>query len=287
MAPSGKKEARSPRFSVSKFFSGKNLLKSTIGVGSTVWLRDDSVCYAKAEVTEVNGPALRCVLPGDKQPIDVPLADAYPWDQRDEAEADLVQMGNVDTPNILNTLQAHHKKGAVYTNVGSQGILISINPYEWIDIYGVKLMREYYEGFSTSHLSPHVFAMASDAYKALCCDGTSQCIVTSGESGSGKTENSKQVFRFLAEVAGSQTGAAGGGVPMQDLLIKSSPLLEAFGNSKAPAATRPRPASPQPPLRPPAPPPHPPTRSRPRLAPGTRPPGARCATSLGAGPLSS
>ena len=65
-------------------------------------------------------------------------------------------------------------------------------------------MREHYEAFGTKELQPHVYAIASDAYKALCVDGKSQSIVTSGESGSGKTENAKQIFRFLAEIAGSQ-----------------------------------------------------------------------------------
>ena len=52
-------------------------------------------------------------------------------------------------------------------------------------------MRDHYESFGTKELAPHVFALASDAYKALCVHGQSQCLVTSGESGSGKTENSK------------------------------------------------------------------------------------------------
>ena len=55
---------------------------------------------------------------------------------------------------------------------------------------------------------------------ALCASGKSQTLVTSGESGSGKTENSKQVFRFLAEIAGAQgptDGAGPGDVSLQEL----------------------------------------------------------------------
>ena len=149
-----------------------------------------------------------------------------------------MQMAHVDTPNILNTLRARHAEGAVYTAVGQLGILISVNPYRWMDIYGIELMREHYENFGTKELAPHVFALAADAYKALCIHGRSQCLVTSGESGSGKTENSKQVFRFLAEIAGVQRTPGGGagdgsaGVSMQELLIHSNPVLEAFGNAK-------------------------------------------------------
>ena len=53
----------------------------------------------------------------------------------------------------------------------------------------------------SSELAPHVYAIASDAYKALR-KGQSQSILTSGESGAGKTENTKIIFRFLAHVAG-------------------------------------------------------------------------------------
>ena len=140
-------------------------------------------------------------------------------------------MANVDQPNILNTLRARHRAGLnPYTSVG--GIIISVNPFRWLDIYSTATMREHYEAFGTKELPPHVFAIAADAYKALCVHGASQTIVTSGESGAGKTENSKQVFRFLAEIAGVQTSDGAGGVSMQDLLIHSNPVLEAFGNAK-------------------------------------------------------
>ena len=93
-------------------------------------------------------------------------------------------------------------------------------------------MREYHEVFGTKSLPPHVFALASDAYKAMCTNRTSQTIITSGESGSGKTENSKQVFRFLAEIAGVHSAGSSGTVTMQELLVHANPVLEAFGNAK-------------------------------------------------------
>ena len=140
-------------------------------------------------------------------------------------------MVHVDTANILNTLRSRHKSGAVYTSVGN--IVVSVNPYRWIDIYSKAIIREHFEAFGTKDLMPHVFTLASDAYKALCTSGQSQTIITSGESGAGKTENAKQVFRFLAEVAGVQSaGGDGHRVGMDELLIHANPVLEAFGNAK-------------------------------------------------------
>ena len=69
--------------------------------------------------------------------------------------------------------------------------MCALRSYKWMDIYTPELMREHYESFGTKELAPHIFALAADAYKALCVHGKSQCLVTSGESGSGKTENSK------------------------------------------------------------------------------------------------
>ena len=158
--------------------------------------------------------------------------DFHPFDEKDVEESDLVQMLFIDTPNILNTLRHRHGESAVYTNVGAKDILISVNPYKWLDIYTQELMMEHYEAFGTKDLQPHVYSIAADAYKTLCVHGSSQSIITSGESGSGKTENAKQIFRFLAEIAGSQSVVAEGEISMQQLLIHSNPLLEAYGNAK-------------------------------------------------------
>ena len=171
------------------------------------------------------------------------VKEYYPYDTRDEECEDLVQMVNVDPPNMLNTLRKRHELGiSPYSNVGQESIVISLNPYRWFDIYKPELMLEYYHLSAEKELGPHVFAIAAQAYRALCVTQASQSIVTSGESGSGKTENTKQVFRFLAEIAGKQAG--GGGVEasidvddvshvgMEQILLHSNPVLESFGNAK-------------------------------------------------------
>ena len=145
--------------------------------GDRVWLPDEEVCYTSGTVSEVRGDG--SVVASDTNGRSVTLSgNVYRHDPMDEREEDLVQMLNVDTPNILNTLRARHAEGAVYTGVGSIGIVISVNPYRWIDIYGSDVMRDHYESFGTKELPPHVFSLASDAYKALCVHGRSRCIVT-------------------------------------------------------------------------------------------------------------
>ena len=95
--------------------------------------------------------------PGDV----VPMADVAPLDAADAEESDLVQMANIDTPNILHTLRVRHGEGAPYTNVGLKGILISVNPYRWIEgLYDASLMHEHHEAFESKDKLPP-FALIS------------------------------------------------------------------------------------------------------------------------------
>jgi myosin-5 len=60
-----------------------------------------------------------------------------------------------------------------------------------------------------------------------------QCILISGESGAGKSESTKIVLRYLTTVGNSTGGTAG--IPdgsVLDKVLRSNPILEAFGNAK-------------------------------------------------------
>ena len=87
-------------------------------------------------------------------------------------------------------------------------------------------MLKYRDSRSTD-LPPHIFQMAAEAYSELREHGKNQSIISSGESGAGKTENTKQVFFFLAQVAATDAVAE-----IRNQLIASNYVLEAFGNAK-------------------------------------------------------
>ncbi|XP_039117225.1 myosin-17-like isoform X2 [Dioscorea cayenensis subsp. rotundata] len=90
-------------------------------------------------------------------------------------------------------------------------------------------MMEQYKGAGFGELSPHVFAVADVAYRAMINEGKSNSILVSGESGAGKTETTKMLMRYLAYLGG-RSGIEGRTVEQQ--VLESNPVLEAFGNAK-------------------------------------------------------
>ena len=97
-----------------------------------------------------------------------------------------------------------------------------------------------YKGKSIGVLPPHLYAMADRAFRSMKVDGYSQSIVISGESGSGKTESSKIVMKYLAmcgeppkKAAGSEERRASAQLSsLAEKVLNCNPLLEAFGNAK-------------------------------------------------------
>ena len=78
-------------------------------------------------------------------------------------------------------------------------------------------------------VEPSVYAMGEAAYKWVKRHRTPAALVMSGESGAGKTEETKLCLQYLASVAG---GSSEGQVGKEQLLLQSSPILESFGNAK-------------------------------------------------------
>lgn len=99
--------------------------------GQSVFVPDEEQCYALAKVSAVQGATVTATK---KSGESVSTKDAVHFDPYDEEQGDLVQMTNVDPANMLNTLRARHKAGHAYTNAGQRGIVISVNPYKWVDI---------------------------------------------------------------------------------------------------------------------------------------------------------
>ncbi|XP_072534758.1 myosin VIa isoform X2 [Salminus brasiliensis] len=124
---------------------------------------------------------------------------------------------------LLNNIRVRYSKDKIYTYVAN--ILIAVNPYDDIPkLYSSDTIKQY-RGRSLGTLPPHVYAIADKAYRDMKVLKMSQSIIVSGESGAGKTENTKFVLRYL-------TTSYGTGQDIDERIVEANPLLEAFGNAK-------------------------------------------------------
>ncbi|XP_041980868.1 unconventional myosin-IXAa-like isoform X2 [Aricia agestis] len=148
------------------------------------------------------------------------------YQPKDREYPDLCQLPELNEQTLLDNLRARFSAGYIYTYVGS--ILIALNPFKFYPIYNPKYVKLYQNKRLGSSFPPHIFAVADTAYHCMLRERTNQCIVISGESGSGKTESTNFLLHHLTAL--SQKGSHGSGV--EQTILSAGPVLEAFGNAK-------------------------------------------------------
>ncbi|XP_006768494.1 PREDICTED: unconventional myosin-IXb isoform X7 [Myotis davidii] len=137
---------------------------------------------------------------------------------------DLCNLPELTEANLLKNLKHRFLQQKIYTYAGS--ILVAVNPFKFLPIYNPKYVKMY-ENQQLGKLEPHVFALADVAYYAMLRKRVNQCIVISGESGSGKTQTTNFLIHCLTAL--SQKGYASG---VERTILGAGPVLEAFGNAK-------------------------------------------------------
>ncbi|KAI7790960.1 putative unconventional myosin-IXb [Triplophysa rosa] len=143
---------------------------------------------------------------------------------RQEDFEDLCNLPVLNEDSILANLRNRFQKKKIYTYAGS--ILVAVNPFKFLPIYNPKYVKMY-ENHQLGKLEPHIFAIADVAYYTMLRKHVNQCIVISGESGSGKTQSTNFLIHCLTAL--SQKGYASG---VERTILGAGPVLEAFGNAK-------------------------------------------------------
>uniref|UniRef100_A0A8C2ICT4 Myosin Ic, paralog a n=1 Tax=Cyprinus carpio TaxID=7962 RepID=A0A8C2ICT4_CYPCA len=126
---------------------------------------------------------------------------------------------------FIENLRRRYREGLIYTYIGS--VLVSVNPYRELEIYSKQNM-ERHRGVNFYEISPHIFALANNSYRALRTERRDQCILLSGESGAGKTEASKKILQYYTHICPTRNNTH----TIRERLLQSNPVLEAFGNAK-------------------------------------------------------
>ncbi|XP_068560532.1 unconventional myosin-XV [Cebidichthys violaceus] len=143
-------------------------------------------------------------------------------EQREEdGVEDMTQLEEMHEGGILLNLKKRSERELIYTYIGS--ILVSVNPYKMYNIYGTDMVL-LYKGHALGENPPHLFAIANAAYSKMMDAKHNQVIIISGESGSGKTEATKLVLRYLAAIHHKSN--------IVQQILEAAPLLESFGNAK-------------------------------------------------------
>ncbi|XP_041075859.1 myosin-10 isoform X5 [Polyodon spathula] len=160
---------------------------------------------------------------------------------------DMAELTCLNEASVLHNLKDRYYSGLIYTYSGL--FCVVINPYKNLPIYSDNII-EMYRGKKRHEMPPHIYAISESAYRCMLQDREDQSILCTGESGAGKTENTKKVIQYLAHVASSHKGRKDHNIPLESpkpvklqsgsllygelerQLLQANPILESFGNGK-------------------------------------------------------
>merc|ERR1711971_1113215 len=183
----------------------EGLIESTEGqkVTGKIIEKGESKVFAKDQVQQVNPPKFDC----------------------SDDMSGLTYLG--DACVLWNSV-VRYKNELIYTYSGL--FCIAISPYKRFPIYTLRTM-ELYVGKRRNECWPHIFAVAEGAYQGMTNTGNNQSILITGESGAGKTENTKKVISYFATICSSGKRKEGE-ASLEDKIVQTNPVLEAWGNAK-------------------------------------------------------
>jgi Myosin head (motor domain) len=178
-----------------------------------VWMQNNVKCWYLKSMS-LEDPFLPCVIiqrSGDKLNLRALSGDLltnvqYPAifqrGENGDLIDDMVDIEFLNEAELLNNLKRRFlEKNIIFTYVGPT--LLIVNPYKYIpELFDIDTMALYQKqihnsSFTLKDLPPHIYGIAADLFKNLFINQRNQALVISGESGAGKTENTKFAMKFL------------------------------------------------------------------------------------------
>uniref|UniRef100_A0A8C7QSY6 Myosin-9 n=1 Tax=Oncorhynchus mykiss TaxID=8022 RepID=A0A8C7QSY6_ONCMY len=199
-----------------------------------VWVPSERLGFEAGSVKEERGEECLVELADSGKKVKVNKDDIQKMNPPKFSKVeDMAELTCLNEASVLHNLKERYYSGLIYTYSGL--FCVVINPYKNLPIYSEEIV-DMYKGKKRHEMPPHIYAITDTAYRSMMQDREDQSILCTGESGAGKTENTKKVIQYLAHVASShktkkdQVTCSLGELEKQ--LLQANPILEAFGNGK-------------------------------------------------------
>uniref|UniRef100_A0A8C5I296 Myosin-7 n=1 Tax=Gouania willdenowi TaxID=441366 RepID=A0A8C5I296_GOUWI len=187
--------------------------------------------FVRASITSREGDKVTAQTEKGKT-VTVKECDVHPQNppKFDKIE-DMAMFTFLHEPAVLFNLKERYAAWMIYTYSGL--FCVTVNPYKWLPVYDKEVVAAY-RGKKRSEAPPHIFSISDNAYQYMLTDRENQSILITGESGAGKTVNTKRVIQYFASIAagGKKDASSEKKGTLEDQIIQANPALEAFGNAK-------------------------------------------------------
>ncbi|XP_012534065.1 myosin heavy chain, muscle isoform X26 [Monomorium pharaonis] len=198
------------------------------------WVPDEKEGYLLGEIKATKGDVVSVGLPGGetKQFRKDQLSQVNP--PKFEKAEDMADLTYLNEASVLHNLKQRYYAKLIYTYSGL--FCVAINPYKRFPVYTHRCAK-LYRGKRRSEVPPHIFAISDGAYVNMLTNSENQSMLITGESGAGKTENTKKVIAYFATVGAStkkekEADSSQKKGSLEDQVVQTNPVLEAFGNAK-------------------------------------------------------
>ncbi|KAM8843536.1 myosin-11a isoform 1-T1 [Synchiropus picturatus] len=226
-------------------FVDKDLLNSPMvqadwSAKKLVWIPSEKHGFEAASVKEEHGDEVLVELADNGKKVTVNKDDIQKMNPPKFSKVeDMAELTCLNEASVLHNLRERYFSGLIYTYSGL--FCVVVNPYKMLPIYSEKII-DMYKGKKRHEVPPHIYSITDNAYRNMMQDREDQSILCTGESGAGKTENTKKVIQYLAVVASSHKGKKDSSAQqsgtqlaygeLEKQLLQANPILEAFGNAK-------------------------------------------------------
>ncbi|XP_022251923.1 myosin heavy chain, muscle-like [Limulus polyphemus] len=197
-----------------------------------VWVPDEKDGFIIGNIVSTKGDQVTVDCPGGERVLKKDLLQQVNPPKFEKAE-DMSNLTYLNDASVLHNLKQRYYAKLIYTYSGL--FCVVINPYKRFPIYTNRVVQ-IYKGRRKTEVPPHLFAVSDGAYNAMLQNREDQSMLITGESGAGKTENTKKVIAYFANVGAStkkedkeRLSKKGN---LEDQVVQTNPVLEAMGNAK-------------------------------------------------------